>query len=921
MKKLTRTLAALCALALAVNAYAQDHKWKFVATGDGTTHAIDKDGSLWAWGWNDEGQLGYELPMKPDGSARYDRTAVPQQVGTATDWVSASSGQSRVFAIKSDGTLWAAGMNSKGAQGTGTSSKNTVLTQVPGEGWAKVSTSRFFAFSTLAIKTDGSLWAWGEGEWGVLGLGSYANKSVPVQVGTDTNWADVSVGVMHALAVKKDGTLWGWGFNDSSQLFGCPLNNKVPVQLGTETDWASVVAIDYCSYGIKKDGSLWYWGVEFVGNDENPSVSVTTPTKIELDAPVVSLTGSEKFRMVATGNNGVISKVYTWGYNIEGVLGNGAGISIEDYYNGEPTPYVAAPAEIDLGGVKVAAIAAGQYYAVVLTNDGKLYGWGTNRGGQLGDYTPADNLGSGFVKSPVPVGVNAAEADGLYTFDAQSIPSSLATAKKLVLTGAWGTSDFAALSTAIGNNSGFFAAGNATIESIDMSQATILENTALNSGANERGIFYGLSALKIVTMPAAEQAANFTNLSGAFWNCTSLEIIELGSCAGLTNLNTAFYNCKALTSVNLAAANGIKNTLSAFDGCEKLESATLPATITLSKYMFGSCTSLKTIDWSAFEGAEAPAMPKDFFQYVNDVKAITLKVPAAAYESFVANADWSKLTVETVEGPSVTEEGVFKFDAQNIPADLSQARKIVLIGEWTSADFKALSGAIGNNASLPSPGNDVLEVVDMSQAVVADGTSLLGSFPGMFGGTRESGIFYGCRALTTVTMPQSTCGFKSIAYAFQSCTALVEIDLSTCKSLVDTNNAFDGCSSLTSVTFPSTIKLEKDMFAYCPALTLIDWSAYEGTEAPTYVAIVDGFDPAPSKVTLIVPEVAYDSFAANTKWAKFNLQKAASSAIESVKAEKMEVKAVYDLNGRYVGASVEELPAGIYIVNGKKIVK
>ena len=487
--------------------------------------------------------------------------------------------------------------------------------------------------------------------------------------------------------------------------------------------------------------------------------------------------------------------------------------------------------------------------------------------------------------------------------------------------GAWGTSDFAALSTAIGNNSGFFAAGNATIESIDMSQATILENTALNSGANERGIFYGLSALKIVTMPAAEQAVNFTNLSGAFWNCTSLEIIELGSCAGLTNLNTAFYNCKALTTVNLAAANGIKNTLSAFDGCEKLESVTLPATITLSKYMFGSCTSLKTIDWSAFEGAEAPAMPKDFFQYVNDVKAITLKVPAAAYESFVANADWSKLTVEAVEGPSVTEEGVFKFDAQNIPADLSQARKIVLIGEWTSADFKALSGAIGNNASLPSPGNDVLEVVDMSQAVVADGTSLLGSFPGMFGGTRESGIFYGCRALTTVTMPQSACGFKSIAYAFQGCTSLVEIDLSTCKSLDDTNNAFDGCSALTSVTFPSTIKLEKDMFAYCPALTLIDWSAYEGTEAPTYVAIVDGFDPAPSKVTLIVPEAAYDSFAANTKWAKFNLQKATSSAIESVKAEKVEVKAVYDLNGRYVGAGVEELPAGIYIVNGKKIVK
>lgn len=923
MKKITRAVAALCGLALAVSANAQQHDWQFVATGDGTTHAIDKDGSIWAWGWNDEGQLGYELPMKADGSARYDRTAVPQQVGTDTDWVSAVAGQSRVYALKSDGTLWAAGMNSKGVQGTGSSSKNTVLTQVPGDGWAKVATSRFFAFTTIAIKTDGTLWSWGEGEWGVLGIGSYANKSVPQQVGTDTNWADVSVGVMHALAVKTDGTLWGWGFNDNSQLFGCPTNNKVPVQLGTDTDWASVVAIDYCSYGIKKDGTLWQWGVEFIGDDENPSVVVSEPTQIGgFDAPVISITGSEKFRIAATGNDGVISKVYTWGYNIDGVLGNGEGIAIEDFYNGAATPFVATPTEIDLGDVDVAAIAAGQFYAVVLTKDGQLLGWGANRGGQLGDYTPADNLGGGFAKSPVPVAINAAEAEGIYTFDAQSIPSTLATAKKLILTGAWGTSDFAALSTAIGNNTGFFAAGNATIESIDMSQATILENTVLNSGANERGVFYGLSALQRVTMPVVEQAANFTSFNGTFWNCSSLEVVDLSGCSGLTNLNTAFYNCKALTNVNISSANGITNTYSAFDGCEALESITLPATLTLSKYMLGSCTALKTIDWSAYEGTEAPQMPTDFLQYVNDLKAITLKISAAAYESFAADANWSKLTIESAEGPVAPEEGVYTFDAQNIPADLSQARKIVLTGEWTSADFLALSNAIGNNATVPSPGNDVLEEVDMSQATVVAGTSLLGSFPGMLGGTRDSGVFYGCRALTTVVMPQSSCGFSSIAYAFQNCTALAAIDLSTCTSLTDTNNAFDGCEKLASVTLPATITLEKNMFAYCPALTLIDWSAFDGTEAPTYVAIVDGFDPMPANVTLIVPEAAYDSFAANTKWAKFNLQKAATSAIEDVKAENA-VKVVYDMNGRFVGSfiNVDELPTGLYIVNGKKVLK
>ena len=925
MKKFTKTLAALCGLAISVSATAQDHDWQFVATGDGTTHAIDANGSLWAWGWNDEGQLGYELPMKPDGSARYDRTAVPQQVGTDTDWVSAVSGTSRVYALKSDGTLWAAGMNSKGVQGTGSSSKNTVLTQVPGENWAKVATSRFFAYTTLAIKTDGSLWSWGEGEWGVLGTGKTANSSTPVQVGTDTDWADITVGVMHALAVKTDGTLWGWGFNERKQLLDASSFNKTPIQLGTDTDWASVVAVDYCSYGIKKDGSLWKWGVEFIGDDNNPSVEISTPVMVEgFDAPVISISGSEKYRIAATGNNGVISKVYTWGYNIEGVLGNGEGTSTEDYYNGAAVQFVATPTAVDLGDAQVTAIAAGQFYAVVLTEDGQLLGWGTNRGGQLGDYTPADNLGSGFTKTPVKVAVNAAEGEGIFTVNAQSIPSSLATAKKLILTGEWGTDEFAALSAAIGNNAGFFAAGNATIENIDMSQASIKENTELNSGANERGIFYGLKALTIVTMPVAEQAANFTNFSGAFWNCSELATIDLANCSGLTNLNSAFYGCKALKEVNIATANGITNTYSAFDGCEALETITLPATVTLSKFMFGSCTSLKTIDWSAYTGTEAPAMPGDFFQYVNNLEAITLKVPAAAYDSFAADANWSKLTLESVGEVVTPEEGVYTFDAQNIPADLSQARKIVLTGTWTTADFLALSNAIGNNASIPSPGNDYLEAIDMSQAVVEAGTSLLGSFPGMFGGSRESGIFYGCRALTTVTMPATEAGFKNISYAFQNCTALTSIDLSTCTSITNTANAFDGCTALASVVLPSTITLKKDMFAYCSSLTLIDWSAYEGTEAPTYVAIVDGFDPMPSNVTLIVPEAAYDSFAADTKWAKFNLVKATDSAITDIEVDKADaIKVVYDLNGRYVGSfeNTNELPAGLYIINGKKVIK
>jgi hypothetical protein len=125
-----------------------------------------------------------------------------------------------------------------------------------------------------------------------------------------------------------------------------------------------------------------------------------------------------------------------------------------------------------------------------------------------------------------------------------------------------------------------------------------------------------------------------------------LATIDLANCSGLTNLDNAFYGCASLKAVNIATANGITKTYSAFDGCSSLESITLPATITLGKFMFGSCSALTTIDWSAYSEVEAPAMPANFFQYVDNVEGITLKVPAAAYESFAANAKWAKFNLQ-----------------------------------------------------------------------------------------------------------------------------------------------------------------------------------------------------------------------------------------------------------------------------------
>ncbi len=904
MKLLKKLALALCGVAMTVSASAQTQTWKFVTAGDGSTYAIKEDGSLWAWGWNESGQLG----IGADGP---EKTAVPQQVGTDTNWKSVVSGQAYAFFIKEDGTLWAVGDNSKGIQGVGDGIGHKVPTQIGTDNnWVSVAVTRFFGRSAIGLKSDGTLWAWGEGEMGALGLGGYANQSTPKQIGTDTDWKQASVGASHTIALKKDGSLWGWGFNDCDQLTSLPQNVKVPTQIGTETDWVEVFAVDRSSYGIKADGSLWAWGANdnnMLGVADTSIHYVQTPVKINIPGKVITMSGCENVRVIGVGENGVISKVYAWGSNADGALGNGEGVSA-DLSN---IPFEATPVEVDLGGVVVKIIASGQKYTTILTESGQLLGWGNNRAGQLGDHSSDDQMT--FSTTPITLGEKRQETgDGIYTFDAQNIPSGLAAAKKLVLTGVWGTNDFTNLSASIGNNTGFPPAGNNSIEVIDMSQAEIEAGSSLyvTIGASSYGAFRGLKALHTVVMPSEDQASNFSSLRSAFQNCSSLANISLNGCNNVTSIVDAFYEC-AITSIDLSDCESITTgTESAFDKCMNLESIVLPAYISIGKYMFGDCQSLKSIDWTSYEGTTAPVMGGDAFQYINDLKAITVTVPVAAYNAFIADANWNKLTI------AKPEEGVFKFGANNIPSSLADAKKIILTGEWNTEAFTALTNAIGNNMGLPKAGNDVLEVVDMSQATLVAMTDLY-----VPAGLSNTGAFYGCRALHTVIFPgvAEAAKFGDFNSAFIGCSALKEIDLTGCISLSDTEYAFSGCSSLTKVTFASAMKLSKNMFDDCTSIQTVDWSSYYGEEAPAYVSIFDEFDVNFGDITIIVPDAAFDSFKANTKWAKFNLVKASDAGVDGVEIDENNTPAVYY---NLQGVKVVNPENGVFIkVQGNKASK
>ena len=214
--------------------------------------ATRTDGTLWMWGSNNNGQLGLNNTI--------DRSS-PVQVGSLTNWSKVACGGYHTLAVKTDGTLWAWGSNSTGQLGLNLSSavfRSSPVQVGAGTNWSQVAT---FSGFNLAIKTDGTLWAWGSNTHGQLGLGDTINRSSPVQVGAGTNWLNASVDVFGAAVTKTDYSMWVWGRNHVGQLGLNDTNSRSsPVQLGSLTNWFKPAVGYRWAVAVKTDGSLWAVG-------------------------------------------------------------------------------------------------------------------------------------------------------------------------------------------------------------------------------------------------------------------------------------------------------------------------------------------------------------------------------------------------------------------------------------------------------------------------------------------------------------------------------------------------------------------------------------------------------------------------------------------------------------------------------------
>jgi len=216
MLKMKKTIAILLSIALlfslsisavAVEAYA-DEQWESFSAGGSRAIQVEvgahhnlvlmNDGTVWAWGWNNFGQLG-------DGTTE-DRLTPTRVIGLY-NVVSISGGSHHSLAMKSDGTIWAWGDNRYGQLGDGTINANRLQpVQIPGlSDIAEISAGNFHS---LALGLDGTAWAWGYNWFGQLGDGTQTNRLQPVQIPGLSDIAEISAGNTHSLAMGSDGTVW-----------------------------------------------------------------------------------------------------------------------------------------------------------------------------------------------------------------------------------------------------------------------------------------------------------------------------------------------------------------------------------------------------------------------------------------------------------------------------------------------------------------------------------------------------------------------------------------------------------------------------------------------------------------------------------------------------------------------------------------
>lgn len=357
-----------------INNQVRDICWKKISGGESHTVGLDDHGRIWTWG---DG-LNYKL-----GNNATISSSVPVLISSANEtFIDVSAGLRHTIALKSDGTVWAWGENYWGQCGQPTAHTTYLIesihtpTLIPGlTGIVKIDAG---FLNNLALDNDGQLFSWGHNHSGALGLGiPDVDNYIPTQIGQDQDWVEFSAGWHQCLAVKANGTMWGWGVPTNFMPY-----SDTPAKIGSASDWSKVSTNNFNHLALKKDGTVYGWGNNEFG-EAGQCIRSTTTTALYDPIPFPTLIPNfSNIREIYSGfwhsmalDNS--NNVYTWGKNDEYQLGQdpkNQARCIPSIIN----TWLPSPTEI-FGGL---------YHNFVNVNN-TTYAWGKNLYGQLGLSTTA----------------------------------------------------------------------------------------------------------------------------------------------------------------------------------------------------------------------------------------------------------------------------------------------------------------------------------------------------------------------------------------------------------------------------------------------------------------------------------------------------------------------------------------------------
>ncbi len=359
-----------------------------IAAGWSHSLALKSDGTVLAWGNDSDGQLGNNVALESQ--------ALPVVVNPATEIVAIAGGGSHSLALKQNGTVLAWGRDGSGQLGNDAALEDKPKPVAVAGLTSIVAISAGYGHS-LALKSDGTVFSWGDDSDGQLGNDAVLlEQPIPVVVAGATNIVAISAGGTHSLALKSDGTILAWG-NDANGQLG---NDAALVSKRTAeavSDATGIIAIDAGanhSLGLKSDGTLLAWGSDENGELGNDTDKTDKPTPVLVSglSDIIAIEGGRGHSIALKQNGTMLS----WGNDSYGQLGDDRAILPR-----------ATPKAVALA-TDVIAVSVGNRHTLALKQNGTLYSWGFDLNGELGDDVALENqpvpvlvlLGANFIRVP-----------------------------------------------------------------------------------------------------------------------------------------------------------------------------------------------------------------------------------------------------------------------------------------------------------------------------------------------------------------------------------------------------------------------------------------------------------------------------------------------------------------------------------------